>query len=464
VSAVTEGETPTRCRLEVGSPRIPTGEGDVMSRDRRWVMAGVGLIVVVAGCGGGGDDAAATDALVVASDDGRARLLVPAGAVPSGVDITIESADVPEGLLAEGVTGIAYDLQPSGLVFDAPALLTLRIPYDAASIPVGVAVLGDDGDFEAIPASFESHDGELVVEAEVAHFSRAVFVLGDLRLTVESDCPESLDVGETCSVESNLSEYPQFGLVFRAFDVFRVIEETDDRAVIVCDAPNDGPAKAVQATLKADFLDVDFVLFFFVGAVPPGVPEYLDSGGDDVWKWSHSMACRGQGATTTTTTTLPGSDPVDDQEDGSTSQPVPPGEGEPGSDITRVAHRTEDGKQIFTVEVAGMGQALAESEATNWYDVIIEARGPGDARWGANATYFAGEQSDRGVRAGPNAPGRERVEGATVTVRWVGPSTMEVVVDPAEADLAVEAFEIVLIARLEDGDTFVDDATGLGGS
>src|SRR5690606_6568772 len=56
---------------------------------------------------------------VVVSDDGRMSLEIPAGALDEAVDITIEVVDGPEGSASA-----LYVIEPMGLTFDRPAVLT----------------------------------------------------------------------------------------------------------------------------------------------------------------------------------------------------------------------------------------------------------------------------------------------------------------------------------------------------
>ncbi|WP_348240237.1 hypothetical protein, partial [Salmonella enterica] len=68
----------------------------------------------------------------VASRDGDVTLSVPAGALSSTTEITIETIDPDdlgaewEELRAAGQIGAAYEFGPDGLTFDTPATITLE--------------------------------------------------------------------------------------------------------------------------------------------------------------------------------------------------------------------------------------------------------------------------------------------------------------------------------------------------
>ena len=188
------------------------------------------------------------------------------------------------------------------------------------------------------------------------------------------------------------------------------------------------------------------------------------------WLWENSESlCTESGATDTDTDTdtdtklPPGHDEVGDPKSGSgDSENDGPAKYEPGGDLVRVSHRSEeDGKHTFIIEVDGDGRSLAESSDTQWFDVNIEVVG---SQWKANVTYFGGQQQDRGVWTGPNAPGRSFLQGAVSTVTWIDMSTMEFTVDGGGEPLNVQSFTVTIGVRLSDGQTFWDDASGVAES
>jgi hypothetical protein len=104
------------------------------------------LAACLAACGGGGSPAAPASPPpaspntvgpaggTVASADGTARLVIPAGALAAPATFTLRPAvSVPVDPLA--VPGSAWDILPP-VPFASPAVLTIR--YDPARIPAGV--------------------------------------------------------------------------------------------------------------------------------------------------------------------------------------------------------------------------------------------------------------------------------------------------------------------------------------
>jgi len=416
-------------------------------------------MALVAACGGSGEPGVSTPgtsstagggagASVVTSADGTAQLSIPAGAIDPGADVTIEPievSDVPDGSLA-----LAFDLQPSGLQFSAPATLSVTIPYDHDGLPAGFVGLGDDVDQGAtVPATFTVVDGQLTVEAQIEHFSVATLRVWWFAFPVESDCPAVMAPGGTCTLQIQFIEnYPEIESHISGVAPYSIVESTPSRGVLRCDAITDGAVDAavLYAAIPTETVAVAVRMEDDVKALL----ALLYTAETSV---TYQQECSDAPAAA-------GSDETGDQFDGDTSSPVAAGEGEPGSDITQVSHRIENEMHVFTIQVAGDGQALAESATTNWYDVIVEAQ-DGTA-WGANATYFSGTPQDRGVRTGPNGPGREKLDDASVTLKWISSSTLEMWVDTGEADLAVETFSVTLISRVEDGTTRYDDADGVG--
>ena len=125
---------------------------------------------------------------VVTSDDGNMSVEIPDGALPDGVtvdDITITALgaeDLPGPLAGADVRSAFYALEPHGLEFDEPVLLTRR--FDAADsgfdltrgIPYSTLVTSDpEGETWDVPTDQElSLDGEtVVVSGWVEHFSFA---------------------------------------------------------------------------------------------------------------------------------------------------------------------------------------------------------------------------------------------------------------------------------------------------
>lgn len=163
-----------------------------------------------------------------------------------------------------------------------------------------------------------------------------------------------------------------------------------------------------------------------------------------------------------------GSDPVGDQVDGSTSQPVLPGDVIHGGDITAVDHEvTPEGAQLFTITVAGDGMQYSQP-GTGWYDVIVTAQGEIGLSWSANAAWFSGQFTDRGVRVGPSAPGQPTVDGAVVMMEFLSDTEFVMIIDSTVADLeGIDALDvgafIVTVGVSVDEDTRWDSAYGVAG-
>ena len=163
-----------------------------------------------------------------------------------------------------------------------------------------------------------------------------------------------------------------------------------------------------------------------------------------------------------------GTDPTGDQTDGSTSEPVLPGDEIPGGDITAIAHEVNaDGAHQFIITLAGDGMQYSQPGSA-WYDVIVTAQSPLGISWTANGAWFSGEYNDRGIRIGPSAPGQPTVDGATVIMEFTSPTEFTVLIDSTRADLEngdaleIGAF-IVTVGVSVDDQTRWDSAYGAAG-
>src|SRR5579871_3949021 len=113
-----------------------------MNRRSIAVMAGA-LLIALVGCGGGssnsssGDNAAATVGAAggrVATTSGNAVVNVPANALTSNTNITMQSGGQATAN-AQLVPNTTYTFGPSGTQFTTAASLTLK--YDPTKIPTG---------------------------------------------------------------------------------------------------------------------------------------------------------------------------------------------------------------------------------------------------------------------------------------------------------------------------------------
>jgi hypothetical protein len=105
---------------------------------------------------------------VLALPDGSVRLTVPAGALPETRTLSLSSAS------ADAPTSLgSVELQPSGLAFVNPVLLTVKM--DPAALPAEgnlyVDLVGSDGMVEELPVTTDRTTGTLTVP--VSHFSQA---------------------------------------------------------------------------------------------------------------------------------------------------------------------------------------------------------------------------------------------------------------------------------------------------
>ncbi len=108
------------------------------TRHRIATLCAASLLALSAGCGGGGgSDSSAPEITsgTVASSDGMAEVVVPAGALaqPTPISVTPEPSPPAGGDLV----GPAYEFGPSGTTFNAPVSIT--ITYDPASLPSGLS-------------------------------------------------------------------------------------------------------------------------------------------------------------------------------------------------------------------------------------------------------------------------------------------------------------------------------------
>ena len=145
----------------------------------------LGAAFLLAACGGSGDSdiveitVSAKEGASLTTKSGDLTLEIPAGALGEDVDIRIElvqSDDLPEHILKAVGQGPAWRLEPSGLQFSEPAIVTLRL--DPSEIDDGINayfldVIGDDGVQEALEGvkTFIRTDGSVEVSGQLSHFS-----------------------------------------------------------------------------------------------------------------------------------------------------------------------------------------------------------------------------------------------------------------------------------------------------
>ena len=116
----------------LGVVNFPLADGDVL-----WVVSdGPGELTI----GGDGKPLPPNgDGGTITSDDGLATLTVPPGALPDGVALAdISVTALPLAALSD-TTLLGYDLQPAGLVLDAPAELVVELGPDSNGDLITVA-------------------------------------------------------------------------------------------------------------------------------------------------------------------------------------------------------------------------------------------------------------------------------------------------------------------------------------
>ena len=92
------------------------------------LMLALTLTLAATGCDEQTGDTVGAEGGQIVSDDGRVTLDIPAGALASDVEITIEAVDAD----LDGAIGDAYRIEPAGLVLSFPAELTFDVISDEA--------------------------------------------------------------------------------------------------------------------------------------------------------------------------------------------------------------------------------------------------------------------------------------------------------------------------------------------
>lgn len=150
-----------------------------------------------------GSDELNERAATVVSDDGMLTLDVPAGAMPRGTQIVIETATVDQlGDLPPEVElrGPAYALEPAGLRFSKPVSVTqiLAVPSDETDSTV-TAVVESAGVYELAAnqeSRFEADGSRLVLSYDLDHFSNVFYVLSHIVTTLTPTSSE-FEVGDS---------------------------------------------------------------------------------------------------------------------------------------------------------------------------------------------------------------------------------------------------------------------------
>ena len=142
----------------------------------------------------GGTEVAAAAGGMVASDDGLFMVEIPAGALAEDTAIAVtrlDPADWPEEFVDGAVIGEVYDLQPSGLTFDEPVTIEIRVgveDVESGSPLALIATLSNDGVWElAQDQTADLVDGMLVQRGGLTHFSWIALFGGLLTYRLDPD-------------------------------------------------------------------------------------------------------------------------------------------------------------------------------------------------------------------------------------------------------------------------------------
>ena len=111
-----------------------------------------------------------SDGGTIVSRDLALELIVPQGALQSKTLISVERLDAPLG-------EIAYELQPTGLIFSEPATITLALSEEEAGWfgpkLIKVYLTSEGSEPELLPSIVDEETG--IVTAEIGHFSGVSF-------------------------------------------------------------------------------------------------------------------------------------------------------------------------------------------------------------------------------------------------------------------------------------------------
>ncbi len=152
----------------------------------------------------------------------------------------------------------------------------------------------------------------------------------------------------------------------------------------------------------------------------------------------------------------PGSDPKGDPLDGMDN---PTEEADvAGGDIENVSHvLAASGDNCFVVDFYGDGEAT--SAEVNNYIVDVEVDDSDGGGFGIRTEFTRGEPANGSVQLGPLGPGRDRLEGAVVTLAWDDNDTLSTCVDSGDTSLDIATFMVSIYIFDTDGD-YWDRAEG----
>ena len=194
----------------------------LLSRKCRAFHVVCAMAMLAAGCGGGSGDGSVTigsSGGTAVSDDGRLTIDVPAGALQDDTEISIKAmstGDAPEKLREVAAGDTAYLLEPAGLVFSQPALMTLVSGGDAFldnDPETGIALVflatqsGEAGDPESLTNQgmrVNLAEQTVTVTGELSHFSWIVRAQGLLSAKLEQIEPREWQLGQAFEISSGI--------------------------------------------------------------------------------------------------------------------------------------------------------------------------------------------------------------------------------------------------------------------
>jgi hypothetical protein len=396
-----------------------------------------------------------------------------------------------------------FELEPDGLRFLRPVTLTFRLPRDIVTGPLVALHTSEQGVVPlAITLTDRPESGQIEITTAVEHFSNLLFIVALIDadiIAVKLTAPETVMVKETFTasvdferldgtrtvdvlmrvrtfdVDDSYSKFNmpyvvtvervswRLGGSFRAFNAInpdtvsdkpknylRVTGDThDEKAVFTCEK---------ASGWRIEYLGTAFVEF---EAMPVSAPTGVELPRFEPFSYPVGLTpvvsgrCVAPADTEETQTGQDaeectagsGCDPKGDNKD-TTESDSPPGDdaSQDGSDV--IFCGSGQGSYIFTITLAGNGQALAESADTSWYNprFIVETADGNftvDGKWVRGGDFGAIVWGSRFF---------DRIDEAVVAAEWLSPDTLEVIVSNVGIEAAVDSVRLELSVRLREPD------------
>lgn len=157
-----------------------------------------------------------TDPSTIKSADGGLTLEIPIGAIDADTDIQISAltaAEVDELLQGEAGASVGYRLEPAGLEFSEPVIVTLTFDSADADLASGEAItpyvlllFNENGQAEVLPdqeMEVTIGDTEIAISAKVQHFSTITAVRH--HMIVNFSFPDFASIGTTFDIQAKIS-------------------------------------------------------------------------------------------------------------------------------------------------------------------------------------------------------------------------------------------------------------------